>query len=104
MKSASAGKKEIIDFTEISEILKAVAHPKRMEIINLLCSCDCGRLTVKSIYEQLKLGQAITSKHLGIMKKSGLLKRETEGNKIYFLLNKENTVTSCLTDCLKKIK
>lgn len=100
MKNASVGKKEITDFTEISEVLKSVAHPSRIAIISLLCNCGCERLTVKNIYEQLKFEQAVTSKHLGIMKKSGLLKRETEGNKIYFLLNKENAITSCLTDCL----
>ena len=85
MKNTSAGKKKKSDFTEISETLKSVAHPSRIAIISLLCNCGCERLTVKNIYEQLKFEQAVTSKHLGIMKKSGLLKREKKEKFIYYI-------------------
>ncbi|TND07203.1 MAG: Transcriptional regulator, ArsR family protein [Bacteroidetes bacterium] len=89
-------------FADISEMLKALAHPARIAIIDLLCNCGCERMMVKNIYERLKIEQPVASKHLGILKRSGLLKREMKGTSAYFLLNMENTVTICISHCLKK--
>lgn len=89
------------DFPEAAEMLKSLAHPDRLAIMELLNNCDCERMTVKHIYEQLKLDQPVASRHLGIMKRSGLVKRETEGSKTFFSLNQENAITVCLSKCLK---
>jgi len=88
-------------FPEVAEMLKSMAHPERLAILELLNNCMCKRMTVKSIYEQLKLDQPVASKHLGIMKRSGLLTRETEGNSTYFSLNQNNAITACFSRCLK---
>lgn len=102
MKKQTASKKRDTDFNEVSEMLKAVAHPARIAIMDLLCNCGCDRMTVKNIYERLKLEQPVASKHLGILKRSGLMKREMEKNNTYFKLNMDNLVTVCITNCLKK--
>ena len=87
-------------YTVLSEIFKSIAHPDRLAIVKLLSGCQ--RMTVKSIYDKLKLEQPVVSRHLGIMRKSGLLKREQEGNNTYYCLFNENEVVSCITKFLKK--
>jgi DNA-binding transcriptional ArsR family regulator len=91
-----------IDFGAVSEMLKAMAHPERVAIIDLLCNCGSERLTVKFIYGQLHMPQSVASKHLGIMKRSGLLKRETERNYTYYRLNFENALTARIAACFTK--
>lgn len=86
--------------TILAEIFKSIAHPDRLAIMQLMC--DSKRLTVKSIYEKLKLEQPIVSRHLRIMRNSGLLKREQEGNNTYYCLINDNEVVSCITKCFKK--
>ncbi len=102
MKQVLAGLKNKPDFGNISEMLKAVAHPERIAIVDLLSNCGSDRLTVKSIYERLNMAQAVASKHLGILKRSGLLKRETERNHTYYRLNFENELTAPIVACLTK--
>ena len=87
-------------YTVLSEIFKSIAHPDRLAIVQLLCGCQ--RMTVKNIYDKLKLEQPIVSRHLRIMRNSGLLKREQEGNNTYYCLCNENEAVSCITKCLKK--
>ena len=64
------------DWNDLAESLKSAAHPERLAILHLMCTCGCDQLMVKSIYGTLHLQQSSTSRHLGIMKKSGLLKFE----------------------------
>lgn len=89
------------DFPEVAEMLRSLAHPERLAILELLNNCNCERMTVKNIYQQLKIDQPAASKHLGIMKRSGLVKRETEGSNTFFSLNHNNVVTNCISKCLK---
>ncbi len=89
-------------FGDFSEMLKSLAHPERLAIIDLLCNCNSERLTVKSIYGTLHMPQSVASKHLGIMKRSGLLKRETERNYTYYRLNSENALTARIVACFTK--
>ena len=102
MKKRSVKKKILLGFPEVSEVLKAMAHPDRIAIIDLLCNGGYERMTVKTIYERLKMEQPVASKHLGIMKRSGIMKRETEKNYAYFRLNMENDIVICLSSYLKK--
>lgn len=86
----------------LSEIFKSIAHPERLAIIQLMCNCGCNRLKVKSIYDELNLEQPIVSRHLRIMRQSGLLRREQEGNSTYYGLCDENEAVSCIIKCFKK--
>lgn len=101
MKTRSDRKLGKADFPEVAEMLKSLAHPERLAILELLNNCDCERMTVKNIYQQLKLDQPTASKHLGIMKRSGLVLRETEGANTFFSLNHNNVITNCISKCLK---
>ena len=68
----------------MSEKLKALGHPKRLLIINLLKRHK--KLTVKELQEHLNLGQATTSNHLKILKDQELVVFQRDGNSKYYLL------------------
>ena len=72
------------NYHDLAEQFKSLAHPDRIAIVKLMCDCDCQRMTVKSIYEKLKMEQPIVSRHLSIMRNSGLLKREQDRNTTYY--------------------
>lgn len=88
-KSANSASK---DLQEVAQIMKAMAHNERLSIARLLCQTPNGGLTVKAIYEQLKLPQPNVSRHLAIMKNAGVVKGSRQGQSIYYslCLNKRN--------------
>ena len=86
------------DVNDLADMIKSIAHPERLQILNLMCnsgSAGPGRLSVKNIYETLKLEQSIVSRHLGIMKRGGFLKKEVEGRKTYYCLNEKSPAYTC---------
>jgi len=80
-------------------ILKTIAHPVRLRIIELLDMHE--KLSVGDICEMLNCEQSLTSHHLSNMKLKGLLSAKRDGKNIYYSL-KEKDVTkiiSCLENC-----
>lgn len=71
------------EYKDLADQFKSLAHPDRIAIVKLMCDCNCRRMTVKSIYEKLQMEQPIASRHLSIMRNSGLLKREQDRNTTY---------------------
>ena len=68
-----------------SEILRALAHPLRMRILEFI---DQHKLiNVNKIYSSLNLEQSITSQHLRILRQAGLVETEREGKFIHYKLN-----------------
>lgn len=88
------------DWEELADTLKSVAHSERLTIIYMLCNCGCDQLEVKNIYSTLHLGQPTTSRHLIIMRKGGLLKREVKKGKTYYGLNSQSNTALCLKEML----
>jgi ArsR family transcriptional regulator, virulence genes transcriptional regulator len=80
-------------------MLKAIAHPVRIAILNFLE--DGKRLTVTEIHELLKIEQSTTSHHLGILKDKGVLSSKREGKNTYYFLKHENlsNIVSCVSNC-----
>lgn len=69
---------------KVSDKLKAMAHPIRLSILNLLK--DGKILSVSYIHENLGLEQSVTSHHLGILRNKGLVCTKREGkNNFYFV-------------------
>ena len=99
---AMANAKSKEDWNDFAETLKSAAHPERIAILHLMCNCGSNQMMVKEIYEKLLLAQSITSRHLGIMKKSGLLRRQIKEGKIFYRFNKDNPVAQCIRKFLKK--
>lgn len=69
---------------EYSELLKCIAAPERLRILNLL---DAGPLCVCHIQELLDAPQVKTSKHLATMKQLGLIESEREGTWMIYRLS-----------------
>ncbi len=88
------------DWADLAEAIKSTAHPKRLAILHLMCNCGCDQIMVKDIYSSLHLEQSITSRHLGIMKKSGVLKREIQEGKTFYRFNKDNLTAQCIKKLL----
>ncbi len=81
-----------------ANMLKAIAHPMRIAIINFL---DEGKkLTVTEIHELLKIEQSTTSHHLGILKDKGVLISQREGKNTFYSLKNDNL--SSIVDCISK--
>lgn len=68
-----------------SEILRALAHPLRMRILEFID--QHGLINVNRIYSSLNLEQSITSQHLRILRQAGLVGTEREGKFIHYKLN-----------------
>lgn len=83
---------------QAASMLKAIAHPMRIAIINFLE--DGKHLTVTEIHELLKIEQSTTSHHLGILKDKGVLASKREGKNTYYYLKHENL--SNIVDCVSK--
>jgi DNA-binding transcriptional ArsR family regulator len=67
-----------------AEMLKAMAHPMRLNIVKLICKK--GSCTVSQIQEALDLEQAVVSQHLSILKTKDVLICERDGrNSVYSL-------------------
>lgn len=75
---------------ELAILLKALAHPARIAIIEILLktnNCICG-----DIVDELPLAQPTVSQHLKELKNAGLIKGSIEGTSICYCLD-NNTWT-----------
>ncbi|MFC1693083.1 ArsR/SmtB family transcription factor [Candidatus Latescibacterota bacterium] len=64
-------------------ILKAVAHPLRLQIVYILLNRECQ---VGELVKVLGSKQSITSQELSILRFSGILKSRRDGNKVYYFI------------------
>ena len=81
-----------------ANMLKAIAHPMRIAIIDYLE--DGKQLTVTEIHKRLEIEQSTTSHHLGILKDKGVLVSKREGKNTYYCL-KHDTLSS-IVECISK--
>jgi DNA-binding transcriptional ArsR family regulator len=79
--------------------LRAIAHPMRIAIVDLLTANS--KMTVTEIYEHLNIEQASASHHLNILKNKGLLDSKRDGKMIYYSLKFEHLteVIDCINRC-----
>lgn len=85
-------------FVEHAELLKAMSHPKRLEIIHLLRNQE---LTVTEIQEMLDLPQANLSQHLMVLRDSGVLSSRRKSKQIFYKLADKKFVKA--SDLIRKI-
>ena len=78
-------------------ILKTVAHPTRLAIIDLLNTN--ARMSVSELAEVLGVEQSLLSHHLITMKLKGILRSDKEGQNMFYAL-KEKDVTK-LIECIE---
>ena len=88
----------------VAEILKAVAHPVRLQIVELL---EAKEMCVGDIVTALGGKQAITSQQLNMMKDKGVLNCRRNGTKVYYRIENQNVLRllHCIYDhCDRKQK
>lgn len=73
-------------YNELAKVTKAMANPRRMEIIDLLAQ---GPFSVEKIAEQTYLSVANASQHLQILKAARLVEISRKGNFIFYHLANE---------------
>ncbi|MEI8390025.1 MAG: metalloregulator ArsR/SmtB family transcription factor [bacterium] len=81
-----------------SEIIKALAHPTRLFIIDFLSD---GEKCVCEIVEQVGVDISTISKHLLVMRKAGLVESEKRGLNVFYKM-----MCPCIVDlftCLEYI-
>jgi ArsR family transcriptional regulator len=86
----------------VAEVLKAVAHPARLQIIELL---EAEEMCVGDIVEALGGKQAITSQQINMMKDKGVLNCRRDGAKVYYRIENKNVIKllHCISDhCERK--
>lgn len=66
-------------------ILRALAHPLRMQLVEYIAHNK--QTNVNKIYNTLKLEQSVTSQHLKILRDAGLVLTERKGKFIYYSVN-----------------
>lgn len=70
---------------KLAKIAKALAHPARIAILNLLAkrqACVCG-----DIVDEIPLSQSTVSQHLKELKEAGLITGEIEGTKVCYCID-----------------
>ena len=87
----------------VAEVLKAVAHPVRLQIVELL---EAKEMCVSDIVMALGGKQAITSQQLNMMKDKGVLSCRRNGTKVYYRIENKNVIKllSCIYDHCKTKK
>lgn len=81
-----------------SDLLKALAHPKRLEIVHLLRDKE---LNVTQIQEMLDLPQANLSQHLTILRQCHVVDCRKDGKQIQYRLSHPNFILA--SDLLRQI-
>ena len=87
-------------FRKAANILKAIAHPTRLMILDALCKKnEC----VREFEEDIKKRQANISQHLAILRSAGLIDYTQDGKRRCYYLKKPELVKSIL-NCIRKVK
>ena len=84
-----------------AEMLKTLAHPARLKIIDLIHTA--GELPVCDVTDYLGIAQAATSQHLNHMRRIGLLKTERRGKAVWYSIADARPIAllNCICTCCK---
>lgn len=75
-----------------ADFCKAMAHPVRLEIIDLLKG---GGRQVGELAEVVGVSQANLSQHLSVLRDRGVVRAERDGNNVTYSLTDEKIVKAC---------
>ena len=83
---------------KMAETLKAIAHPIRLQIVNILMN---GERSVGELVRTLGTKQSLTSQQLSILKSRGVLKSRRNGNVVFYSIQNsgiKNIMSSILAE------
>ncbi len=81
-----------------ANLLKALAHPKRLEIVQLLRDKE---LNVTQIQQMLGLPQANLSQHLMVLREEGVVLSRKKGKEVVYKMAHDNFVEA--TDLMREV-
>lgn len=73
-----------------AEILKTIAHPIRLAIIEILVKQ--GKLSVTDIYKKLDMEQSVISYHLKNLRMVNVVVSNRKGTKIFYSIEKPDVI------------
>ena len=88
---------DIEALTAAAECLKTLAHPHRLQILQLLLTGK--ELSVNEIAEECGLNQPTTSDHLRLMQRCSFLRNQKSGRTVYYSVAEPHLQD--IMDCLK---
>lgn len=95
MKSTPFSKERAAD---VADVLRALAHPVRLRIIDILCE---NEKCVGELAEMVEKPQAIVSQQLKILRMGGLVKPDRRSGRAYYSLNNPHLhdLLVCVKNC-----
>lgn len=80
-------------------VLKAVAHPVRISVIDLLDQAE--RMTVTELQQALDIEQSLLSHHLTNLRDKGILTTQRDGKNVYYSLADRTIIgiIECINRC-----
>ena len=69
------------DYQKMADLLRAMAHPLRLQMLLGLCQNECN---VNKVWQQLNISQPLASQHLNRMRRAGLVTAERRGKQICY--------------------
>jgi ArsR family transcriptional regulator, zinc-responsive transcriptional repressor len=88
------------DLARMAQVLKLLAHPHRLKIIDILESEK--EAPVHALVGRLALPQAATSGHLNLMRRAGLVESERRGKEVWYSLGDRRSLT--ILNCMRAKK
>ena len=95
---ACEGELSIEFLDRVAGVLKLLAHPHRLKIIEILEDSD--GIPVHQIVERLDLPQAATSQHLNQMRRMGVVEAVRHGREVWYRIADERSVS--ILNCIRK--
>jgi ArsR family transcriptional regulator len=96
--AASPGPLREDEIERSAEILKSLANPARLRLVNILVG---GERTVSQLCELSGLKQSMVSQQLKNLRLNDIVERRKEVSRVYYRLKEKNVVTmlNCLGRC-----
>lgn len=79
-----------MNYNDITQVLKAIAHPTRIQIIEILK--EEKELCVCHLYEKLDLEQSNVSQHLKLLKSQNILSSRKIGLKVMYKIEMKEAI------------
>lgn len=89
-----------IDYSALKSaegILKAINHPVRQSILNMIDTN--GSMNVTEVFIKMRVEQSVASQHLGILRDAGFVKTVKNGKYVYYEVDYDRIKT--LTESIK---
>ena len=98
-KIAAIREKLLRAYRERAKILKALAHPSRLIMIETMS--DGGEICVGDLVEMIGADQSTVSKHLALLEAAGVIDYRKEGRRVLYRLARPSVVD--LLECIEGV-